>query len=134
MKKSFVVTGLSLLALLTLVLYLVFSGLMLLYRSEKKIKEKLLARTPLGTSLEEVREYLKETDFEIEYDSPTGRYDLSQGIPQGTPLYSREADHSMRVYLGEYQGIPWMVGVVAFWVFKSDVLIEIVTWKDYDGL
>ena len=126
MKKTLVITGLSLLALLALFLYLVFSGLMFLYRSEKKIEEKLLARTPLGTSLEEVRGYLKGTDFRIRYDSPMGESRLN--------LYDQEGIHTIRVFLGKYQGIPWEAWVSAIWVFKYDVLIEIVAWKDYDAL
>jgi len=129
MKKTLVITGLSLLALLTLFLYLVFSGLMFLYRSEKKIEEKLLARTPLGTSLEEVRRYLKETDFEIWNDGPVGEDPLNLST-----RYSKEGDHTIDVLLGVYQGIPWEAWVSAIWTFKNDVLIEIVAWKDYDAL
>jgi len=129
MKKTLVITGLSLLALLTLLLYLVFSGLMFLYRSEKKIEEKLLARTPLGTNLEEVRRYLKGTDFEIRSDRPMGESRLNLST-----RYSKEGDRVIRVFLGKYQGIPWEAWVSAFWVFKNDVLIEIVAWKDYDSL
>jgi len=130
MKKTLVITGLSLLALLALFLYLVFSGLMFLYRSEKKIEEKLLARTPLGTSLEEVRRYLEGTDFRIRSDSSIGESRLNLS----TPRYSKEGDHKIDVHLGDYQGIPWEVDVLAIWVFKNDVLIEIVAWKEYHGL
>ena len=129
MKKSFVITGLSLLALLALFFYLVFSGLMFLYRSEKKIEEKLLARTPLGTSLEEVRRYLEGTDFRIRSDSSIGEDPLNLST-----RYSKEGDHKIRVHLGDYQGIPWEVDVLAIWTFKNDVLIEIVAWKEYHAL
>ena len=110
-------------------LYLVFSGTIFMYRSEKKIEEKLLAMTPLGTGLEEVREYLKGTNFAVRYDSSPGHY-VSSGPRRGLTI----GDHSIRALIGEYQGIPWEVSVLAFWIFEKGDLTEILVRKEYDAL
>lgn len=128
-KKVFVLTGLILAGLLAWFLYLVFSGTMFLYRSNEKIKEKLLIKTPVGTSLEEVRDFLKEMDWKIREDAPF--YKVA-GRPQGRQTL--KSDYNLKVWIGDYQGIPWGVSVIAIWGFESGLLTEIVVYKERDAL
>ena len=129
MKKMVILVSIFLALIFSSFLYLVFSGTMFMYRSEKKIEEKLLAMTPLGTSLEEVRKYLKGTDFSITEDSSPGHY-VGIGPRRGSII----DDHRIRVLIGEYQGIPWEVSVSAFWMFEKGGLTEILVRKEYDAL
>ena len=129
MKKMVILVSVFLAVILSWFLYLVFSGTMFMYRSEKNIEEKLLSKTPVGTGLEEVREYLKGTGFSITEDSSPGHY-VGIGPRRGLII----GDHSIGVLIGEYQGIPWEVSVSAFWIFEKGGLTEILVRKDYDGL
>ena len=129
MKKMVILVSVFLAVTFSWFLYLIFSGTMFMYRSEKKIEEKLLSRTPVGTGLEEVREYLKGTRFSVIGDRSLGHY-VGIGPRRGLII----GDHSIRVLIGEYQGIPWEVSVSAFWIFEKGGLTEILVRKDYDGL
>ena len=129
MKKMVVFASIFLAVTFSWFLYLIFSGTMFMYRSEKKIEEKFLSRTPVGTGLEEVREYLKGKNFAVRYDSSPGHY-VSRGSRRGLTI----GDHSIRALIGEYQGIPWEVSVSAFWIFEKGVLTEILVKKEYDAL
>ena len=129
MKKMVVFASAFLAVIFSWFLYLIFSGTMFMYRSEKKIEEKLLSRTPVGTGLEEVREYLKGTGFSVRGDSSSGHY-IGSGPRRGLTI----GDHSIRVLIGRYQGIPWEVWVSVFWIFEKGDLIEVLAIKDYNTL
>ena len=129
MKKVFVFASIFLAVTLSWFLYLIFSGTMFMYRSEKKIEEKLLSRTPVGTGLEEVREYLKGTRFSVRGDRSLGHY-VGSGPRRGLII----GDHRIRVFIGRYQGIPWEVSVNAFWIFEKGGLAEILIRKEYNAL
>ena len=129
MKKMVILLSVFLAVILSWFLYLVFSGTMFMYRSEKKIEEKLLSRTPVGTSLEEVREYLKGTGFSVTGDRSLGHY-VGIGPRRGLII----GDHRIGVLIGIYQGIPWEVWVSAFWIFEKGDLTEVLVIKEYDSL
>ena len=128
-KKVFVLGGLFFTVILAWFLYLVFSGTMFLYRSEEKIGEKLLIKTPVGTSLEEVREFLEEMDWTVFRER---NVDETVRVRGSRETY--KGDYLLEVIIGEYQGIPWGVGVIVGWVFESGLLIEIYVAKEYDAL
>ena len=129
MNKMFVFASIFLAVTFSWFLYLIFSGMMFMYRSEKKIEEKLLSRTPVGTGLEEVREYLKGTRFSVRGDRSLGHY-VGSGPRRGSTI----GDHSIRALIGEYQGIPWEVSASAFWISEKGDLTEILVRKEYDTL
>ena len=129
-KKVFVLGGLFFTVILAWFLYLVFSGTMFLYRSEEKIGEKLLIKTPVGTSLEEVREFLEEMDWTVFRERNVDETVRVRGEKRET----YKGDYLLEVIIGEYQGIPWGVGVIVGWVFESGLLTEIRVDKEYDAL
>ena len=115
-KKRFIIMGIVPVGVLLFFLYQVFSGTAFLYRSEEKIKEKLLNKTPVGTSLNEVENFLEETNFSIR------------------SYWERGSKSHLTVDLGTYQGIPWEVAVVTRWNFENGFLTEILVHKEYDAL
>ena len=115
-KKRLIIMGIVPVGVLLFFLYQVFSGTAFLYRSEEKIKAKLLNKTPVGTSLNEVKNFLKGTNFSIR------------------TYWEGGSEYFLTVDLGTYQGIPWEVAVVTEWNFENGFLTEILVDKEYDGL
>lgn len=147
-KKRYIVIGLILAGALFFFLYQVFTGTMFLYRSVEEIEEKLLLKTPVGTSLEEVREYLEGTDFSVSSDKSFG-HRIGSGSRRGLVV----GDHVIRVDLGNYHVLPWElaagadslveafwiwifadVDVVAVWIFEYGAVTEISVDKQYNAL
>jgi len=147
-KKAYIALGVIVAGALFFVLYQFFTGTMFLYRSQQKIEEKLLRKTPVGTSLKEVREYLEGTDFSVRVDIGFGHH-IDSGPRRGESV----GDHSITVDLGEYHIPPWeavLLGgsfveffffwifseadVVAFWIFENGAVTEILVRKEYEGL
>lgn len=99
-----------------------------LYLSEDKIHTRLLTSTPIGSSRDDVKEYIWKTKFQIEDEADN-------------PFEERDRPHNkigesyMEVYLGGYRGIPFWCDVTAYWVFDSnDRLLHVDIWKCYDSL
>jgi len=145
-KKAYIVLGVIVAAVLLFVLYQTFTGTMFLYRSQQKIEEKLLRKTPVGTSLKEVREYLEGTDFSVRSDIGFG-HRIGSGPRRGESV----GDHSITVDLGGYHVTPWEAArgadsfvefllfwifleadVVAFWIFENGAVTEILVENYYE--
>lgn len=92
-----------------------------LRRSEASISQWLEKKTPLGSSMSEVRATAMENGW---YDAKTH---------QGSDM--RTSGTYLRGELGSYQGMPWRTYVTVFWEFdEDDRLVLIRVWKDQDTL
>jgi hypothetical protein len=97
-----------------------------LRRSERAIREWLFREDPLQSSMEEVLETIKRhgwKDFDI--DHADGFRDLRTVPPKQTGV------KSIRVNLGEYRTLFYIVNVEVGWGFdEAGRLVDIGVWKD----
>ncbi len=105
-----------------------------LTRSEEKIREKLLTQTPLGTSMEEVVQFVeKKEGWVIDNISNQHGFDFKGKGPR-----KRVGVKSIQAYLGEYRIITNLylaTDVTVFYGFNEKAeLIDIWVWKTIDGL
>lgn len=112
---------------LTIVLMVVSNPLR---RSESHIRSQLLVSAPLGTSLENVEQYILEEEWEINWVSKESGFNHQRFSPSRVI-----GSKSIRANLGDYQGIPFKANVTVFWGFDDQSkLIDIWVWKTWDGL
>ena len=98
------------------------------------VRKQILAKTPIGTELKTVREYLNSNkrDFDEQHYGDVVGVEISQ---RGDKLSIEKGKSSIRASLGDYQGIPWQCNVTAYWVFdERDTLINVLIWRTYDSL
>jgi hypothetical protein len=98
-------------------------------RPPEQIHASILERTPLGTTVDDVRAFL---------DSEGWKY--YPGDKEGGFFWLYRNEHEVRgesaicARLGSYQGLPWYVTVDAVWVFDSDSkLIGVQVFKIMDS-
>jgi len=77
-----------------------------LRKSDADLRAWLLARTPIGTSLTDVRAMLDEHGWH------EAGFQQTLPLPASPPFLGGE--------LGGYQGFPWYTTVYAFWEFDDD--------------
>jgi hypothetical protein len=100
-----------------------------LHWPEGSIKNWLLWKAPLGSSISDVKALITHQGWRLENDwqgtnSPTS--------PTDYPYVT--GTHILVAYLGHYQGIPWRADVDAFWGFDDQGrLIDLYVRKDYDA-
>ena len=103
-----------------------------LRRPEGKIRDRILAVTPIGSPKESVVAVLeKEGWSDRSYDGSSVFLKQEPGRPSETIGVS-----SLHALLGEYRSLPVPVvtSVSAFWGFDpDDRLIEVWIWKTADG-
>ncbi len=104
-----------------------------LTRSEEVIRDKLLQQTPLGSSMEDILQFVKKEALEVRYINYEHGFRY-QGV--GPTKYVGEK--SMRVYFGYYRTINnvyLVTDVTVFYGFNDkEELIDIWVWKTVDGL
>jgi hypothetical protein len=95
--------------------------------SKQQIRASLLRHTPIGSTPDQVRTFVRAAGWEPEDDKDLGGY-LTDAIKEShgkTAIFAR---------LGDYQGIPWRHWVEAIWVFDANgALIDILIWKFIDS-
>ena len=102
--------------LISIVLYIAANPLR---GSEAEIRDRLLTETPLGSTYDKVLAYSKTRGW----DSPSTQN--RAGIPAA----------QLWCLLGEYQGIPFVVSVSAYWEFDATSRLQrIRVVKTRDGL
>lgn len=105
-----------------------------LFRSEEVIGERLLTQTPLGTSMDDVIQFLNlQKDWEIRNINYESGY-LDRGLLRNKIIGTK----SIRVSLGDYRAITSYyleTNVTVFYGFNDDKeLIDIWVWKTTDGI
>lgn len=91
-----------------------------LRRSDDGVRAWLLAKTPLGSSLAEVRPFLEQHGWNDE------RFQQTMPPPATKPFLGGK--------IGSYQGFPWYTSVRAFWEFdSSNRLVNIRIERVYDS-
>ena len=75
-------------------------------RPDASVRAWLLTKTPLGSSLEDVRSLLEQHGWHDE------RFQDTLPRPAAVPFLGGE--------IGSYQGLPWHTSVRAFWEFDSN--------------
>ena len=100
-----------------------------LRRSESHIRSQLLASVPLGTSLENVEQYILGEGWEINWISREHGFNHQRSSPNRVI-----GSKAIRTNLGDYQDIPFKANVTVFWGFDDQSkLIDIWVWKTWDG-
>jgi hypothetical protein len=91
----------------------------------------VLAETPLGSHISEVRKLIATRQWEVVYDSEEVGF-LDQRDPANL---SRVGSVSIRATVGSYHGIPFKTTVTVFWGFdRAGKLIDVWVWKTRDVL
>ena len=96
-----------------------------LRRPRSDIQNWVLEKTPLGSSVEDVRSVIAGNRWKVNLDWKGTNNTLTE--VQGTQIIG--------AYLGGYQGLPWHADVDAYWGFDDDgKLIDLNVRKYYDAL
>ena len=103
MRRLLLILVVALIAIITAIVARIGSNP--LRQSDANLRAWLLAKTPLGTSSNEVRSAVERLGWY------TDGYATSQPRPARDPFIAGE--------LGGYQGIPWYKFVSAFWELDS---------------
>jgi hypothetical protein len=91
-----------------------------LRQADADLRARLLAKTPLGSTSNEVRAFLEQQGWH------TDGYLTTQPRPATDPFLAGS--------LGSYQGLPWAVSVSAFWEFdRSNRLAHIRIQRTVDS-
>jgi len=129
MKKIIVFTLLALL-IISLGVFVIGCLSNPLRRSEERIREDILALTPIGSSMEDVIEVIDSNEW-WNWFGNINHYSGFSSADRTTPN-ARVGEQSIRILLGEYRNI-FITSVVAFWGFDEDgYLIDIRIRKDVD--
>jgi hypothetical protein len=103
------------------------------FGSENHIRNKILKYTPIGSTYEQVQEFIQ---YRLKYRTPD--YENSPAIRGHWPgPYEEIGVRRIDVWLGEYgfPGWPMAIDKCVSWAFdKNDKLIDVVVWKDHDSM
>lgn len=99
-------------------------------RPDAALHEVVFGKTPLGSSMEEVRTVVQQEGWELR------RFDTQRGFhdQRARPDRVSGAKH-IQANLGDYQSLPFTANVTVFWGFdETGRLIDVWVWKTVDGL
>ncbi|MFG1691426.1 hypothetical protein ACGF5M_04660 [Gemmatimonadota bacterium] len=90
----------------------------------------LIQGAPLGSDIGEVRQYVAQHGWHVAYDSEERGF-LDQRSKPNRVVGSM----SIRAELGQYQGLPFVGHITAFWGFdERGRLIDVWVWRTRDAL
>ncbi|MCL2802259.1 MAG: hypothetical protein FWD28_10940 [Treponema sp.] len=99
----------------------------LLRKPDEKIKEEILALTPIGSSMEDVIRVIDGNEDWLWYQ----RYIVPRGYPENANYNTFIGSRSIRVILGFYRHGLFSVGVSCYWGFdENDNLLDVRIRKD----
>jgi hypothetical protein len=132
MRKVIVYTLLVLLILVLVVVVVALSNP--LRKSEARIRENILALTPIGTGMEDVIKVIENNKkWEINHINYESGYGIDKDGRPGENRNTRIGEKSIRVYLGSYRNI-FETGVLVYFGFdENSKLIDAAVRKDTDG-
>jgi hypothetical protein len=110
------------------VFFVVVAGIALVAcTNENKVQENLLEKTPIGTSLDQVMLYCKNSNLKCYHSDTAGYLNQSTGKVVGVK--------SIWAVLNEHKYIPLTItSVSAYWGFDKDgKLIDIWIWQTIDA-
>jgi hypothetical protein len=99
-------------------------------RPPAELREVVLAKTPIGTSMDDVRSRVVDSNWHLmSFDEQRGF--LDQRARRATTIGSKH----IRASAGDYQGFPFQVNTTIFWGFDdTGRLIDIWVWQTVDAL
>jgi len=105
-----------------------------LIQSENQLRNNLLEQTPIGTSMNDVVQFIKtKKNWEIDYISQEKGF-----VHQGRKPMETVGEKSIRVHLGEYRIFSkyyFVTDVTVYYGFNDKAeLIDIWVWKVTDTL
>ena len=108
-----------------------------MWRSNDRIRLSLLKATPIGTSIEDVQNFIDSNEKWKSRGRHSQGIHIVNGIPDirliPSPLGYNIGVKSITAIVGEYRN-PFTVTVTAFWGFnENSELIEIAVLKDMDA-
>ncbi|NOY68863.1 MAG: hypothetical protein GXP53_05135 [Deltaproteobacteria bacterium] len=113
-------------AFLVFLLLLFFNPLR---RPDAMVKSWLLDMTPVGNSISQVENIIRDNGWESQ------GIDRTTGYPSEVDYLNKVGSSSIRASLGDYQGIPLKCNVTAFWGFdENGTLVDIRVWRTRDGI
>jgi len=101
-----------------------------LRKSQTKLHEWIVLKTPINTSIVEVRNLIVQNKWEAIYE-----WKGSPSVSSRNKFPGVKGSHIIGAYLGHYQGLPWRVDVDAYWGFNSEgKLIDLRVRKMADSI
>jgi hypothetical protein len=99
-------------------------------QSEPEIRERILKKVPLGSSVKNVETFIASQGWKQKYNWQGTPSDISEHYFPGV-----KGGHIIGADLGRFRGFPWGGYVDAFWGFDSrGKLIDLHVRKGYDAL
>jgi hypothetical protein len=93
------------------------------------IKNWLLGKAPLGSSVSEVKAVIAQQGWRLDLD-----WQGTNSLTSARDYPYVKGTHIINAYLGHYQGIPFRADIDAFWGFDDQgKLIDLHVRKDYDA-
>lgn len=126
MIKKKIIIGIAAALIVTLIIMLNNP----LRKSQIAIHDMILSELPLGTSIEDVKSYITNKDWKLDYEWEGV---LSKESEEHYP--GVKGSHILGAYLGKYWGPPFRTDVDAYWGFNSSgELIDLRVRKTTDAL
>lgn len=93
-----------------------------LRKPESDIKFWILKEVPLGSSVDQVKAFIKSQGWKLdsEWHGNPGTVSSETAYPSAKNFPGVLGGYFIGADLGEYQGIPWQISVDAYWGFDSE--------------
>ena len=108
-----------------------------LWRSQIALKARILKEAPLGSSVGEVHALIKSRGWELlaEWHGNPGKVSSDTLYPSIKDYPGVKGEYVIHADLGNYQGVPFRVGIDAFWGFDAaGRLVDLRVRKVHEGL
>ena len=108
-----------------------------LWKSQNDLKAWILKQAPLGSSIGDVKALMKRQAWKLlaEWHGNPGKVSSDTAYPSIKDYPGIKGEYFIHADLGNYQGIPFRVGVDAFWGFDAaGRLVDLRIRKGAEGL